>query len=201
MLAIMAVLEEWRHHLLGAKLQFEIWTDHQNLTYFKKPQKMNRRQARWITELQEYNFTLHHKPGKTNVKADLLSRRSDHKRGENDNEDITMLKPEWFRHMKVSIEGQVKEFVEQINKAMIKRKMVNRVVKKALAGKEKGWEQLAPHCTIKWQEWIYVPKDKKLQDDIIQAHHDTLAAGHPGHYKTQELITRNYRWLYIQSDV
>ena len=74
MLAIMVALDEWRHHLLGAKLQFEIWTDHQNLTYFKKPQKMNRRQARWITKLQEYNFTLHHKPGKTNVKADLLSR-------------------------------------------------------------------------------------------------------------------------------
>jgi len=57
MLAIMVALDEWRHHLLGAKLQFEIWTDHQNLMYFKKPQKMNRRQAQWITELQEYNFT------------------------------------------------------------------------------------------------------------------------------------------------
>ena len=112
MLAIMVALDEWHHHLLGAKLQFEIWTDHQNLTYFKKPQKMNRRQARWITELQEYNFTLHHKPGKTNVKADLLSRRADHKKGENDNEDITMLKPEWFRRMEVGIEGQDKNFVK-----------------------------------------------------------------------------------------
>ena len=112
MLAIMVALDEWRHHLLGAKLQFEIWTDHQNLTYFKKPQKMNRRQAQWITELQEYNFTLHHKPGKTNVKADLLSRRVDHKKGENDNEDIMMLKPEWFRCMEVGIEGQDKDFIE-----------------------------------------------------------------------------------------
>jgi len=36
MLVIMTALDEWYHHLLGAKLQFEIWTDHQNLTYFKK---------------------------------------------------------------------------------------------------------------------------------------------------------------------
>jgi transposase InsO family protein len=28
-----------------------------------------------------------------------------------------------------------------------------------------------------------------------------VAAGHPGQYKTQELITRNYWWPYIQSDV
>ena len=84
---------------------------------------------------------------------------------------------------------------------MLKKKVVNRVVEKALGGKEKGWEQLAPNCLIKWQEQIYVPKDKKLHEDIIQAHHDTIAAGHPGRYKTQELITRNYWWPYIQSNV
>jgi len=65
-------------------------------------------------QIKEYNFTLHYKPGKTNIKADLLSRRSDHKRGENDNKDITMLKPEWLRCMEISVEGQDKIFVEQI---------------------------------------------------------------------------------------
>ena len=84
-----------------------------------------------ITRVQ---FTLHHKPGKTNVKADLLSRRSDHKRGENDNEDITMLKPEWFRCMEVGIDGQDKDFVERIEEAMLKKKIVDRVIKKALTG-------------------------------------------------------------------
>ena len=153
----MVALDEWCHHLLGAKLQFEIWTDHQNLTYFKKPQKLNRHQARWITKLQEYNFTLHHKPGKTNIKADLLSRRADHKKGENDNEDITMLKPEWFRNMEVSVEGQDEILVEQIKATMMKKKMVDRVVEKAIAGNEKGWEQLTPLCEIKWQERLYVP--------------------------------------------
>jgi hypothetical protein len=33
MLAIMLSLEEWRQYLLGLKKPFEIWTDHQNLTY------------------------------------------------------------------------------------------------------------------------------------------------------------------------
>ena len=79
--------------------------------------------------------------------------------------------------------------------------MVNRVVEKAIAGNEKGWEQLTPLCEIKWQERLYVPRDKRLREDIIRAHHDTITAGHPGRYKTQELITRNYWWPYIQSDV
>ncbi|SJL05427.1 uncharacterized protein ARMOST_08794 [Armillaria ostoyae] len=73
LLAIMLALAEWRHYLMGALEDVEIWTDHQNLQYFRKPQKLNRRQARWVTELAEYHFVLKHKPGTANVKADLLS--------------------------------------------------------------------------------------------------------------------------------
>ena len=92
MLAIMLALEEWRQYLMGATETFEIWTDHQNLQYFRKPQKLNCRQARWVTELAEYHFSLHHKPGKTHVKPDILSRRPDLNRGEEDNENIILLK-------------------------------------------------------------------------------------------------------------
>ena len=46
MLAIIRGLENWRHLLEGAQLKFEIWTDHKNLEYFMKAQKLNRRQAR-----------------------------------------------------------------------------------------------------------------------------------------------------------
>ncbi len=63
LLAIMLALDEWRHYLMGATVDIEIWTDHQNLQYFRQPQKLNRRQARWVTELAEYHFILHHKPG------------------------------------------------------------------------------------------------------------------------------------------
>ncbi len=42
LLTIMLVLDEWRHYLMGAAQDFEIWTDHQNLQYFRKPQKLNR---------------------------------------------------------------------------------------------------------------------------------------------------------------
>jgi len=40
-LAIIQYLETWRHFLEGAKSQFEIWTDHKNLEYFMKAQKLN----------------------------------------------------------------------------------------------------------------------------------------------------------------
>ena len=40
-LAIIKCLEAWRHFLEGAKGWFKIWTDHKNLEYFMKAQKLN----------------------------------------------------------------------------------------------------------------------------------------------------------------
>lgn len=52
-----------------------------------------------------------------------------------------------------------------------------------------------------WQGHIYVPKDKSLQGCIIGMHHDTQLAGHPGQYKTIELVTRTYWWPGVTQDV
>ena len=41
MLVIIQCLEAWRHFLEGAKDWFEIWTDHKNLEYFMKAQKLD----------------------------------------------------------------------------------------------------------------------------------------------------------------
>jgi len=43
MLVVIRCLEAWRHFLKGTTVKFEIWTDHKNLEYFMKAQKLNRR--------------------------------------------------------------------------------------------------------------------------------------------------------------
>lgn len=195
LLAMMTALDEWRHYLMGAKHEFEIWTDHKNLEYFKKPQKLNRRQARWVTELADYHFKLYHKPGKLHTKPDLLSRRVDHHRGQDDNENVTLLKPYWFRAMEFEV-VQDNTFLERIRKS---RRNSDIAIEKALLNKEKGWEEMDNIVT--WHGRIYVPRDKKLREEIIQLNHDSIMAGHPGRYKTHELITRNYWWPRIRADV
>ena len=98
MLGIMCALELWRHYLEEAKVQFEIWTDHHNLQYFMEAKKLNRRQACWVLYLSRFNFNLVYKPGPTMGKADTLLRRADHKEGiEHDNENVVLLKPEFFK--------------------------------------------------------------------------------------------------------
>ena len=97
-MAIIIALKKWRQYLLGGP-KFEIWTDHKNLLAFQKPQHINRRQARWIQILQEYNFTLHYLEGKKNIRANALSRKDAEDDKEGDNQDVVMLPQEWFRRM------------------------------------------------------------------------------------------------------
>jgi len=74
MLAIVFSLQKDRHYLPGAEVETTIYSDHQNVTYFKTAVLLNRRQARWSEELKQYNFQLFYRKGTSNAKADILSR-------------------------------------------------------------------------------------------------------------------------------
>jgi len=53
--------------------------------------------VRWYLKLQDYGFLLWHIPGKTNTKADILSRK-DQMDTKDNNKDVQMLKEEiWAR--------------------------------------------------------------------------------------------------------
>ena len=108
MLVIIRGLESWRHLLEEAKFKFEIWTDHKNLEYFMKAQKLNWRQARWALYLSRFNFTLKHVPGMKMGKVDGLSRRPDWKVGvDRDNKNQVVIKDNWIYSLQeVVIEGR-----------------------------------------------------------------------------------------------
>ena len=76
-MAVIRGLENWRHLLEGTKLKFKVWTNHKNLEYFIKVQKLNHRQAQWALYLFRFDFMLKHVPDTKMGKADGLSRRLD----------------------------------------------------------------------------------------------------------------------------
>ena len=81
---------------LGAKHPVKVLTDHKNLQYFREPQKVTGRQARWIEFLQDFNYTLEHIAGTTNTIADLLSRRKDLNKGVDSDLPCTLLPDHLF---------------------------------------------------------------------------------------------------------
>jgi len=73
MLAVVFSLEKSRYFLPGAEHKTIVYSDHQNLTYFKTMVSLDRRQARWAEELVSFNFDLYYRKGSANQKADILS--------------------------------------------------------------------------------------------------------------------------------
>jgi len=124
MLAVVRCLKAWRHFLEGATVKFEIWTDHKNLEYFMKAQKLNCRQARWALYLSRFDFVLKHVPGNKIGKADSLSRRPDWEVGvKKDNEDEILIKPEWMemrRAETVEIIVDGVDLLEEVKKSKVK---------------------------------------------------------------------------------
>ena len=54
----------------------EVYTDHKNLKYIFTQKELNLRQSRWLELIKDYDMKLHYHPGKANVIADALSRKS-----------------------------------------------------------------------------------------------------------------------------
>ena len=205
LLAVIRGLEEYRHHLEGHPHKTEIWSDHQNLTFFRTAQKLTRRQARWALFMTCFNFVLYHKQGKTMQAEDPLSRRADHEMGiDLDNTNQVLLKPEFF-----AINA-----LEATHESPINDELILREVKAALLSDEvtKDYKSLLKSGPREFekslQDWnyenglllyrgkVYIPQsvDDTLRQQIVQMHHDLPSAGHPGRWKTYELVSRNYWW-------
>jgi hypothetical protein len=92
----MKSLTHWRQYLEWTCKPFIVLTDHNNLQFWKSPQKLNRRTARWHADLQEYDYLIHHIPGKENIPADTLSRPPEADKGKEDNQGVVVIPPSKF---------------------------------------------------------------------------------------------------------
>ena len=63
------IIRKFRHYLLGRKFNF-----HATLLYLVEKHTLTGKLARWILFLQEFDFTIQHRPGAQHVVADFLSR-------------------------------------------------------------------------------------------------------------------------------
>ena len=55
-----------------------------------------------------------------------------------------------------------------------------------------SWEWLNVDGLLWFRGKIYVPRNPDLRRQIVVLCHDTQIAGHPGRWKTLELVSRNY---------
>jgi hypothetical protein len=137
-------------------------------------------------------------------KPDALSRRADHRSGQRDNDNLTLLAPKLFRiHVLAGarFQGDERNILREV-----RRSLKNSVQEESIAKPARELRKDKGRGTVKSMEWsesegllmfhgkIYVPNDRDLRRRIIEQHHDTRIAGHAGRFKTLELISCNYWW-------
>jgi hypothetical protein len=206
LLAIVKALDHWRPYLAGSPHKIKVFSDHMNLQYWRQPQKISRRVAREVLALSEYDIEIHHIKGKSNRRADALSRRPDYNNGENDNRDVTVLPNHIFvRAADISAASTDQPSSPHIPTLSPEMMVIDHPIYEQDEDVLKTW--IDPHRLKRIHGTWY--KDGRrvvtggLHDKrtIIRAHHDPPVYGHPGITRSIQLMSRHYWWPKIRQDV
>ena len=105
---------------------------------------------------------------------------------EKDNEDETLVKPEWLEARRMERVEVIVEGVDLLEKVRESKVKDNEVVKAVEEMKQAGVKMLRDE---EWREVdnimykkgkVYIPKDNILRAEIIRLYHDTPVGGHRG---------------------
>jgi hypothetical protein len=166
--------------------------------YFQQPQRLTRRQVRWVAELMEYNLKLMHKKGTEMIVADVLLWRTDHPQGlEVDNEDITALPEDLW----------IKLLDTELQDAVAKAQLGDKYAQEALLSLNDPKQSPVKWTTevdsngrliLFYNERMYIPDNLELRCQIVTDHHDTSLAGHLGILATMRSVCTSYYWPGLQ---
>ncbi|QRV96463.1 Retrotransposable element Tf2 protein [Ceratobasidium sp. AG-Ba] len=65
--------------------------------------------------------------------------------------------------------------------------------------KVKNWEW--DDGLLRYKGKIWIPNNKAVRKLVIESRHDNVAAGHPGQFRTYELLNRKYVWASMKKSV
>jgi hypothetical protein len=157
---------------------------------------LNRRQIRWANFLVDYNFVIKYRPGIQNKKADLLSRRADLVPPKEGGEPSMLLKLELF----IAAIQTDSDLDDAIRDALQDDTNASKIIERLESGEKlNGWK--LDNGLLYFHEHIFVPQEKEIRKAIIESRHDAPSAGHPGQFRTLELVLRKFYWPNMKKTV
>lgn len=187
LLSIVHCLVKFRTYLLGHK--FTIITDNKALTFLNKCHLTSSRMTRWILAIQEFDFTVQHCSGKSNIVADLLSRNPE-------DLDEAIEKPDLLEinQVTLNLNKESLKHLKQISRIQNNDIKLNKIIKE-LSNEEssKYKNKYLYHKEILYRkekgQWkLYIPEEIKRR--LIIDLHTTY--GHGGIRRILELFKESF---------
>ena len=182
MLAILFAIRKWRCYIEG--YHFIVKSDHMALKFIRNVKEPVGRLARWMLELQQYDFEVQYKKGTLQVVADALSRNVD--LAEEEIAAFREIKDEWYSRRINEVIQRPKKYKDWIVVDGLLYKHTKDDLLDPLYSKDEGWRLVVP---------------VNYREQVLWDAHNEASSGHLGVEKTYDRVARDFYWPGVYVDV
>uniref|UniRef100_A0A7N2MWN1 RNA-directed DNA polymerase n=1 Tax=Quercus lobata TaxID=97700 RepID=A0A7N2MWN1_QUELO len=204
---VVFALKIWRHYLYGERC--EIYTDHKSLKYFFTQKELNMRQRRWLELIKDYDCSINYHPGKANVAADALSRKSSGFSAALLTTQKEIIKD--LERMGIEIvmgDSQVfmasltiqPTLIEKIKSSQVDDAQIIKIIEEVQEGKRPEFN-VSNDGVLRFGKRLCVPNDFAIKKEIMEEAHRIPYSVHPGSTKMYRDIRETYWWNNMKREI
>jgi hypothetical protein len=202
--AVVHALKTWRHYLYGQKC--DIYTDHKSLKYIFTQSELNMRQQRWLELIKDDELEIHYHPGKANVVADALSRKSQvnmlaaYLMSYELAKEFDRLSLRFLNNAQVVIIELEPTLEQDIKKGQKDDEKIKEIRQLIIDGKGKDFHEDA-EGVVWFKDKLCVPDIKSIRELILKEAHETTYSIHPGSKKMYQDLKKRFWWYGMKREI